>query len=101
MAQEIQDHKRRSLYNRAKECETIYSRMEVDAQLLAEDAQIRARTLQLGDNEIGLFLYLLRLVHGDNATAERLIEFECGRDPDAGRAEQIRRAIEHWIQDNR
>jgi tetratricopeptide (TPR) repeat protein len=101
MAQEIQDHKRRSQYDKAKECETVYSRLLEDVRLLQEAARVRTRAIQLGDNEIGLFQYLLNLVHGDRATADGLIDYECGLDPDAGRAEHIRRAIEHWNRDNR
>lgn len=44
---------------------------------------------------------LLRKVGGDVLTAERLIEYECRRAPNASREELIRRAIERWEDDNR
>jgi tetratricopeptide (TPR) repeat protein len=44
---------------------------------------------------------LLRKVGGDILTAERLIEYERRRAPNASREELIRRAIERWEDDNR
>jgi hypothetical protein len=48
-----------------------------------------------------LYQDLLSKVRGDAATAERLIEYERERAPNASREELIRRAIERWEDDNR
>jgi len=49
--------------------------------------------------ENDLYSSLLRLVGGDPATADRLIEFERGQFPDETRAELIERAIERLTRD--
>ena len=43
---------------------------------------------------------LLAMCRGDGELAERLIEFERKKVPNAGRNEWIQRAIERWIRDN-
>ncbi|MBN1935848.1 MAG: hypothetical protein JW934_14355 [Anaerolineae bacterium] len=48
-----------------------------------------------------LYRNLLVKVHGDHAAAQRLIEFERKRHPNASQADLIRRAIERWELDNR
>jgi tetratricopeptide (TPR) repeat protein len=53
-----------------------------------------------GSQNTNLYQDLLAMVRGDRAMAERLIEFERNKVPDADRNEWIRRAIERWIRDN-
>ncbi len=47
-----------------------------------------------------LYQELLRKVNGDPAAAERLIEYEKQRLPEAARAAWLRNAIQHWERDN-
>lgn len=44
---------------------------------------------------------LLVMARGDNALAERLIQYEARRAPHDGRVVHIESAIERWVRDNR
>ncbi|MGW8251475.1 MAG: hypothetical protein ACWGO1_12595, partial [Anaerolineales bacterium] len=48
-----------------------------------------------------LYNDLLRKVGGEHAAADRLIEYERQRQPDANRRTWIESAIRHWERDNR
>lgn len=58
-------------------------------------------TPPVSPEEEDLYQDLLTKVRGDAETAERLIENERKRAPRADRTEWIRRAIAHWLRDNR
>ncbi|MBN2385410.1 MAG: hypothetical protein JXB85_00190 [Anaerolineales bacterium] len=115
MERELQDRKRRSRYDLAKECEHVLGQMRQDAQLHkngtpvytpALPARRRTRTRrppvaeQPGDSEEALLQDLRRKAAGDQAAAERLIQHEAERTPRKSRVECIRRAIKRWERDN-
>ncbi len=115
MERELIDRKRRSRYEKAKECKSLLEKMREDARLLrasalvhlpvpisTDDAHTQDDTgLAPEEKEEVLFQNLVTMlgVTGTPEEAERLIEYELERAPEISRPEAIRRAIEQLDRD--
>jgi hypothetical protein len=73
---------------------------EPESEFPEESGPIPAPSMP-GSQDPNLYQDLLAICRGDREMAERLIELERKKVPNAGRNEWIKRAIERWIDDNR
>ena len=71
------------------------------ARLIRDELASQLFVQTIPQNEGALYHNLLEKVRFDEQTAERLIDYERKRDPQASRTELIHSAILRWESDNR
>lgn len=116
LEQEVLDHKRRSFYEKAKECKRICAQLRKDAGLPQEDEADQSLSYEPDpskyvpvlpsaadpeETEETYYQDLLQKTGGDREAVERMIAYESERSPGANRIECMRAAKERWEKDNR